>query len=182
MIIVIGVAGVGKSTQCKMLRDSGNYQWLSVGQFLRDTVVDPEKKAAMLAGDILDDTYVLPHLDKKLAELGDEPELVVDGFPRTTAQAKWLIDLHRSSKINITHLLNLTAQEEVARERLEDRGRSDDTNEAITERFHAYKMNILPIVELFSDAGLKVVNINGQQSIETVHNQIVDALEEKNNV
>lgn len=177
MIIVIGVAGVGKSTQCQMLKDSGKYQWLSVGQFLRDTVEDPEKKAAMLSGDILDDTFVLPHLAKKLSELGDTPELVIDGFPRTITQAKWLIELNEQSIINISHILNLTAREEVARERLEDRGRNDDTEEAIAERFNAYKENILPIYRLFADAGLKVVEVNGQQGIESVHQEIVNALE-----
>jgi adenylate kinase len=180
MIIVIGVAGVGKSTQCQMLKDSGKYQWLSVGQFLRDTVEEPEKKAAMLAGDILDDTFVLPHLAKKLSELGDNPELVVDGFPRTITQAKWLIELNEQSIINISHILNLTAREELARERLEDRGRNDDTEEAITERFNAYKENILPICRLFADAGLRVVEVNGQQGIESVHQEIIDALGVKN--
>lgn len=179
MIIVVGVAGVGKSTQCQMLKDSGRYQWLSVGQFLRDTVNDPAKKAAMLAGDILDDTYVLPHLANKIAELGDNPELVIDGFPRTITQAKWLIELNSKSVIQINHILNLTANEQVAKERLEDRGRSDDTEEAIAERFKAYEENILPIYRLFSEAGLKVVEINGQQDIEKVHQDIIESLEVK---
>lgn len=180
MVIVIGVAGVGKSTQCQLLKDSGRYEWLSVGQFLRDTVDDPQKKATMLAGDILDDTFVLPHLAKKLSELGDTPELVVDGFPRTITQAKWLIELNKKSIINITHVINLTANEEVARERLEDRGRSDDTEEAIAERFKAYKENILPIYMLFSEAGLKVVEINGQDSVDAVHSKIINTLETEN--
>lgn len=180
MIIVVGVAGVGKSTQCQMLKDSGRYQWLSVGQFLRDTVDDPLKKATMLAGDVLDDTFVLPHLAKKLSELGDEPELVIDGFPRTITQAKWLIELNEKSIINITHILNLTAKEEIAKERLEDRGRNDDTEEAIAERFKAYNDSILPIYRLFADAGLKVIEIDGQQTVDTVHTEIVKALETAN--
>lgn len=180
MIVVVGVAGVGKSTQCQLLRDSGRYQWLSVGQFLRDIVDDPQKKATMLAGDILDDTFVLPNLAKKLSELGDEPELVIDGFPRTITQAQWLIELNEKSIINITHILNLTAKEEIARERLEDRGRNDDTEEAIAERFKAYSDNILPIYRLFANAGLKVVEIDGQQTVDVVHAEIVRTLEASN--
>ena len=163
MIIVIGVAGVGKSTQCRLLKESGRHQWLSVGQFLRDTVDDPEKKAAMLAGNILDDTYVLPILERKLGELGDEPELVIDGFPRTITQADWLIGMHNTSKIHISHIIHLTADEQVAKERLEDRGRSDDNEEAIAERFHDYRNNILPIIHHFANANLKVVDIRSEE-------------------
>lgn len=177
MIIVIGMAGVGKSTQCQKLKDTGKYQWLSVGQFLRDTVVDPDKKETMLAGDIVDDTYVLPHLAEELAKLGDKPELVIDGFPRTITQAKWIANLHNSSSIKISHVVHLTASEEIARERLASRGRSDDTEEAIAERFHDYRTNILPIIKLLNDSGIKVVDINGQQDIELVHKQIIDTLE-----
>lgn len=176
MIVVIGVAGVGKSTQCRLLQETGKHQWLSVGQYLRDTVEDPTKKAAMLAGNILDDTYVLPLLGKKLEELGDNPELIIDGFPRTIAQADWLIGLHNSSKVHVSHIIHLTADEDVARERLEDRGRSDDTEAAIAERFHDYRENILPIIHHFAKANLKVVDVNGQNTIEEVQRDIRGAI------
>jgi len=176
MVIVIGVAGVGKSTQCKLLEDTKRYQWLSVGQFLRDTVTDPEKKAVMLAGDILDDTFVLPHLRRKLTELGDTPELVIDGFPRTITQADWLIEIHEKNEVRISHIVNLTADESIARERLSDRGRSDDSESAISERFHYYRENIMPIVSHFSSVGLNVVNIDGQRAIEEVHQEIIRVL------
>lgn len=176
MIIVIGVAGVGKSTQCKLLEDTKKYQWLSVGQFLRDTVTDPDMKAVMLAGDILDDTFVLPHLKRKIAELGDSPELVIDGFPRTITQADWLIDLHERNNVHISHVINLFADESIAKERLSDRGRSDDSEEAIQERFHYYRENILPILSHFSSVGLKVVNIDGQRTVEEVHKDIIKEL------
>lgn len=180
MIIVIGVAGVGKSTQCRLLKESGDHQWLSVGQFLRDTVDDPAKKAAMLAGNILDDTYVLPLLEDKLQELGDTPELVIDGFPRTITQADWLIGLHNSGRMHISHIIHLTADEDVAKERLEDRGRNDDTEAAIAERFHEYKESIIPIIKHFANANLKVVDINGQNNVEDVQKDIRNAVGESN--
>lgn len=178
MIIVIGAAGVGKSTQCQLLTDTGHYQWLSVGQMLRDIVEDPEKKAAMLAGNVLDDQYVLPRLENKLQELGDIPELLIDGFPRTITQADWLISMHRSSTIHISRILHLTADEQIAKERLEERGRNDDSRSAITERFREYRENILPIIQHFSTAGLNVVELNGQRDIQEVHQDIIKTLGE----
>lgn len=176
MIIVIGVAGVGKSTQCKMLKDSGSFQWLSVGQFLRDSVSDPVKKAAMLAGDMLDNSYVLSAVNDEISRLGDSPELIIDGFPRSIEQADWLIGLHNASKIHLSHIVHLTANEDVAKKRLKLRLRNDDTEEAIAERFHDYRINILPITKHFASAGLKVVDVDGQKAVEEVHEEIIRAL------
>ena len=176
MIIVIGVAGVGKSTQCRLLAESGNYQWLSVGQYLRDSVTDPEKKAIMLAGDRLDDDYVITMTKNKIDQLGDSPELLIDGFPRSMHQAQWLIDSHSTNSINISCVIHLTADEQVAKDRLEHRLRSDDTESAIVERFTDYKTNILPIIHSFLDAGIRVVDIDGQQPIEQVQADIRESL------
>jgi adenylate kinase len=179
MIIVIGVAGGGKSTQCKMLKDSGKFQWLSVGQFLREHVTDPIKKAAMLAGDMLDEGYVTDVVNEEINRLGDSPELIIDGFPRSTSEADWLISLHKSSKLNISHIVHLTADEDIAKSRLELRSRDDDTEAAIAERFHDYRESILPITKHFADAGLKVVEVDGQMSVEEVHNNLLEAIGSK---
>lgn len=176
MIIVIGVAGVGKSTQCRLLEESGGYKWISVGQYLRETVIDPQLQAIMLAGDRLDDDYVISKVDEIIKSLGDSPELIVDGFPRSMRQADWLIKEHEYGNINISHVIHLTADEQIAKDRLEHRSRSDDTKKAIEERFSDYRANILPIINLFSHSGIKVAKIDGQRMMDEVQIEIQKAL------
>lgn len=176
MIVVIGVAGVGKSTQCRLLEESGGYKWISVGQYLRETVTDPQLQAAMLAGDRLDDDYVISKVDGVIKSLGDVPELIIDGFPRSMHQADWLVKEHQCGNIKISHVIHLTADEQIAKDRLEHRSRSDDTEKAIEERFSDYRASILPIINHFFDSGIKVAKIDGQQMIDEVQAEIRKAL------
>ena len=91
MIILVGVAGSGKSTQSKLLCDYSSLQKLSVGELLRNNLSDDHKQD-MLAGKVLADKEVIGYLEKELNERGDDPELILDGFPRSVGQANWLID------------------------------------------------------------------------------------------
>ena len=95
MILVVGLAGSGKSTQCQMLEETGRFEWLSVGQLLRTKIKDPEHKAIIDSGDVLGDETVLPLVEEYLREhsRGQTRELILDGFPRSLSQAKWLSDL-----------------------------------------------------------------------------------------
>lgn len=180
MVIVIGVAGVGKSTQCRLLEESGGFKWISVGQYLRETVTDPQQQAIMLAGDRLDDDYVISRVGEKIKALGDNPELIIDGFPRSIYQANWLIKEHENGNISISHVIHLTADEQIAEDRLEHRSRSDDTEKAIEERFSDYRANILPIINHFSQSGIKVVKIDGQRSIDEVQSELQGVLRIQN--
>ena len=73
-------------------------------------------------------------------------------------------------------MIHLTASEDAVLDRLMARGRQDDTKEAITARFKEYEQAILPILEDFKKHGVRVIDVDGNQPIETVHSHIVDAL------
>ncbi|HSX44521.1 MAG TPA: nucleoside monophosphate kinase [Candidatus Saccharimonadales bacterium] len=175
MIIFMGVAGSGKSLQGKMLADEHGLPWLSTGEFLR-MLISGRRRKEMLEGKLLDDHEIITLIQKILGIIDSQQEFVLDGFPRTPAQADWLLNQVKHKQLKITKVVNLQAKPEIVRQRLIDRGRQDDYNEAIDERFKEYQETILPIVEEFKDYGIEIVDIDGGQSLQAVHDQIAEAL------
>jgi adenylate kinase len=175
MILFIGVAGSGKSIQGKMLADKLGYLWLSVGQLLR-MHVSGERRQDMLEGMLLNDDEVIRLLDETFKTMPDDNETVLDGFPRTTHQAEWLLEQADKGRFSITAVLHLKASEQAVRERLIRRGRPDDNSEAIQHRFQEYRNVSLPIIEFFRHSDIKVVDINGEQTIEAVHEEVLGVL------
>lgn len=177
MIIVLGVAGSGKSTQSQMLAARDGMIWISMGQLLRDTITD-ERKDLMLAGKVLDEHEVTDILAAKLQSLSDEHEVVLDGFPRGVNQASWLIEQHKQGTCDIRAIVHLRADKVVVRQRLIARGRQDDTEQAINERFYEYDHVIKPIINLMQQNHIPVVDINAQQSPEAVFADVIQYLHE----
>ena len=172
MIIFMGVAGSGKSMQGRMLADQLGLPWLSTGEFLR-MLIAGERRKQMLAGKLLDDQEIISLVQKIFNIVDISQEFVLDGFPRTPIQADWLLSQVKHGQLDVTHVIHLTADEEVVRRRLLERGRQDDHLEAISERFEEYRESILPILEQFKANGVAVHTIDGDQSIEDVHKQIM---------
>lgn len=175
MIVVLGVAGSGKSTQSQMLAARDGMQWLSMGELLRSVISD-ERKDLMLAGHVLDEQQTIEILAAELKKRGDYPEVVLDGFPRGTIQAQWLVDNHVNKSFKIRAVVHLTADRDIVRQRLLARGRQDDTEIAINERFYEYDNVIKPIIDLMKQCNIPVVDINGQDSQEVVFTHVLKAL------
>lgn len=175
MIIFMGVAGSGKSIQGKLLADELALPWLSTGEFLR-MLISGEKRKGMLQGHLLEDQEIIALVQKIFTIIDPSEEFVLDGFPRTVAQADWLLNQVKHGQLQVTAVVHLTASEAVVRERLMGRGRKDDTEAAITERFKEYEEAAKPIIEHFRAANVSVHDIDGEASVEAVHAQIVTAL------
>src|SRR5690606_9809030 len=148
----------------------------STGEFLR-MLVSGERRKAMLEGELLADQEIISLVQKIFSVVDSRQEFVLDGFPRTTAQADWLINQAKHEQLHITAVVHLVASEEVVEERLLKRGRSDDTKEAIRVRFKEYEETILPLLEQFKQADIPVVDINGEASVEAIHQEIVAKIE-----
>ncbi len=175
MIIMMGVAGAGKSVQGRWLADEVGLPWLSTGEFLR-MLVTGQRRKEMLAGKLLDDAEIIGLADKIFHMIDMKEEFILDGFPRTSGQAEWLIAQHKAGLINITSVIHIEASEEVVAERLMERGRQDDTKEAIAARFAEYKAVSQPIISDFQSKGIKVSHINGEGAPEEVHKKIAAVL------
>lgn len=180
MIILVGVAGSGKSTQSKMLSDSSSLQQLSIGELLRSKITG-DRRQEMLAGKILDNDEVIGYLAEELELRGDDPELILDGFPRSVGQAQWLIDQVENGKLHVTAVVHLSLDVKSAKLRLLDRGRMDDHEPAIGERFKEYEQTIKPILKTLQDDGIPVVNIHAELGEQEVHDEIMQRLLEIGN-
>jgi adenylate kinase len=175
VIIFMGVAGAGKSVQGRWLADEFGYSWLSTGEFLR-MLISGEQRKEMLSGKLLSDKQIITLVHKIFTVVDTKEEFVLDGFPRTTAQADWLLSQVKHGQLHVTAVINLKASKEAVKERLLKRGRQDDTEEAIEARFQEYEQSVLPILEHFKAAGVPIHDINGEQPVEMVHADIVKAL------
>jgi len=178
MIIIIGIAGAGKSTQGQLLAKKLGCPWLSTGQLLRQHIAGQQTLKKMLNGEILNDDVLLPLLDAELKRLAaDSRELVLDGSPRTMRQAQWLADKIKADEIKLTAVVHLKASKKVVMERLLARGRPDDTVAAIAQRFSEFDQTIVPIVNFFQTQGFKVHEIDGEGPVKIDAKRINQALE-----
>lgn len=175
MIILMGVAGAGKSVQGRWLADERGLPWLSTGEFLR-MLVTGERRKEMLAGKLLDDSEMIALADKIFHMIDSREEFVLDGFPRTRSQAEWLLAQHKAGLMKISVVLHLEARQEVVEARLLARGRQDDTAESIAKRFNEYRAVTLPILDHFAEAGVAVHHINGDRTPEDIHEDIMPLL------
>lgn len=175
MILLMGVAGAGKSVEGRRLADELGLPWLSTGEFLR-MLVTGKRRREMLAGKLLSDKEVIGLADKIFRIIDTKEEFLLDGFPRSLAQADWLFAQHKVGLMKITCVLQLEASEEVVAERLLGRGRQDDTQESIAKRFAEYQAVTLPILRDLTSKGIKVHHINSERSPDQVHADVLKAL------
>lgn len=175
MIIFTGVAGTGKSVQGKLIADELGLPWLSTGEFLR-MLIAGSKRREMLSGKLLEDKEIIALVQKIFGIINTNREFVLDGFPRTLTQADWLLNQVKHGQLKIKAVINLTASEDVVRERLLNRGRQDDYDQAINKRLLEFREAVVPMLAHFKQAGVPVYTIDGEQSIEDVHKSIKQVL------
>jgi adenylate kinase len=171
----MGIAGSGKGTQGKLLADKYGFRWVSSGEILRMYATD-EQRRRMLDGKLLDDKEIIQIWDKLLEPMIDKDKCILDGFPRTVPQAKWLLDEARKDNFKVTDVLHLVASRAAVTNRLLERGRQDDQTKVIEARFDEYEKSTLPIIHWFASEGVPVVKINAEQSIDAIHQEIVKRL------
>lgn len=173
----MGVAGAGKSMQGKLLADEHGYAWISTGEILR-VLVTGKRRKEMLQGKLLSDEEMIRILDKVLDLIDTTQHFVLDGFPRTVVQADWLVHQAKLGRFKFSAVVHLAASEHVVKQRLVERGRVDDTEEAITQRFEEYRTVTLPIIEYFRREGIHVYDIDAAQTPDAVHDEIVRHLDD----
>jgi adenylate kinase len=177
----MGVAGSGKSVQGRLLADQLALPWLSTGEFLR-MLISGKRRKDMMAGKLLEDQEIIGLVRKIFTIIDTDHEFVLDGFPRTTAQADWLLNEAKHGQLSITAVVHIKASLPVVEQRLLGRGRPDDHAAAIKERFNEYEEAIIPLLGHFKQSGVPICEIDGEQSPEKVHQDIVAALKKAGHV
>jgi adenylate kinase len=176
MVILVGLAGSGKSTQGQIIAKDLGCPWLSVGSVLR-AHVNGELAKKMMAGELISDQelFKLLEVEFKKINAGNE-EFILDGSPRTLEQAKWLCEKVKNNEVKMTAVIHLNAAKEVAKQRLLSRGRPDDYEGAINERFVEYENVIVPILNYLQSQNFPIYEIDAEQPQEKVADDIEKAL------
>ncbi len=177
MIIFMGLAGSGKTTQGQLLAARLHCPWVSTGNLLRENNMDEKIKKQMLEGQIISDETTLKVLGNELDRVeADHDECVVDGSPRTLHQAEWIVNRFKNHHLKITAIIHINLSQTAAKKRLLSRHRPDDYEEAIAERFREYHDKILPILDYLKNEKFKIYEIDGDRKPNAVAAQIEKSL------
>lgn len=176
MIILMGVAGSGKSTQGHQLADEYGYAYISTGEIFR-VLITGRRRNEMLEGRLLSDEEVIRVVDKVLELIDTKEQFILDGFPRTKAQVDWLLKQCEAGRFDPPVVLNLEVSEHVIRDRLTKRGRLDDSEEAISHRYELYEAVTRPILAYMKQKGWQIADIDANQDASMVQQEIVRVLQ-----
>lgn len=176
MILLMGVAGAGKSMQGRILADEHGYAWISTGEILR-VLVTGKRRQEMLQGKLLSDEEMITILDRVFDVIDTDQEFVLDGFPRTVKQADWLLQQVDEGRFDLTAVVNLVASQEEVLNRLKLRGRPDDTEAAIAERFKEYEAVTRPILDHFKEKKVRVHEIDANRDPRAIHDDILGVID-----
>lgn len=176
MIILFGPAGSGKSTQGRTLADLYGWRWLSVGQVLRDA---GEFDEIMKTGGLVDDATVVRLMDKQIEFAEAEGmDIVLDGYPRDVAQTEIMLSSGSAFFDKLDGAVVLKVPVEELWRRIELRGREDDTEDALKQRFKIFEQNIGQILELLKNKNIPIYEVDGVGDYAEVTERIRKIFEE----
>ena len=154
------------------------WRWMSIGQLLSD-LNDPEITAIQNRGELVPDELVVNLMHgEMMKEVEAGRNAILDGYPRDQWQADWIVDHGDNKYIDGAIIFDVSRDE--LWHRLELRGRSDDTREAIEKRWAIVEQNIYTMVERLEGAGVKIAHIDGEGAIEEITKRIEKVLGEWN--
>lgn len=190
-IIFIGPQGSGKGTQIDKLdtvlsaidpqRTTVDFQ---TGRRFRAMAMKNEGYTEEHVAETLDSGVLQPLFlsvvlwgDAMREHMNPDRHVLIDGFPRTVSEAVVLesaLSFYKREKVTI---INLNAPETVVRLRMQGRARKDDTEHSIEARLKWYREETIPVLDYYKErANTEVLEIDGTDSIEGVHKQILQAL------
>lgn len=175
MILLFGPTGAGKSMQGQMLAVRQGWKWLSTGQMLRESD-DPEVIKVLKSGELVSDELTYEVFERAIrdAKAKHYPRVIVDGFPRTKAQAEWLAEHMEKGGDKIDLVIVIEVPQSEIMKRLELRGRMEDTPETIARRMTIYRQKMYPVLSIFAEDGIKIVHLEGVGTAGEVHDKIYD--------
>jgi adenylate kinase len=183
-ILLLGAPGAGKGTQAKRLVEKLGAIHVSTGDMLRAAVaagtqVGKRVQAVMERGDLVSDDIVVEVARLRLTQPDAVSGFVLDGFPRTVAQAEALDAILDETGTPLERCVALEADDQAVVDRLlkraEEEGRADDTEETIRNRMRVYREQTQPLVAYYRAAGI-LVEIDAIGSMEAVAERVQGAL------
>jgi adenylate kinase len=183
--LLLGPQGAGKGTQAKRIATEYGIPHVATGDMLRTAIaagteLGKQVEPIVNRGELVSDELMIELIRERLAQSDTEPGFILDGFPRTTAQAEALDEMFSEIGRSFSVVFALLIPDPVAFERLRRRaeleGRADDTDDAIQRRLDAYHRETAPLIEYYR-ARDKLVPIHGDRSENEVFAEIQQVLE-----
>lgn len=185
-LILLGPPGAGKGTQSARLVERFNIPQLSTGDMLRAAVkagtpIGVKAKAVMDAGQLVSDDIVVGIVADRIEEADAKNGFILDGFPRTVAQAEALGKMLASKNMALDSVIELKVDEAALLARIERRVaetlaaggtvRADDNAESFKIRLEAYRAQTAPVSNYYAALG-QLKTIDGMAPIDQVSAQI----------
>jgi adenylate kinase len=189
-LILLGPPGAGKGTQSERLVKKYGIPQLSTGDMLRAAVkagtpIGLQAKAVMDAGGLVSDEIVVGIIGDRIAEADATRGFILDGFPRTVAQAQALDAMMARHGLKLDAIIELKVDEKALLSRIENRARetiaaggtvrADDNPEAFKKRLDAYRAQTAPVSAYYAGRGT-LQAVDGMASIDEVSRAIDAAL------
>lgn len=184
-VLFLGPPGSGKGTQARLLASRIGVPAISTGEILREAVrlgtpLGLQAGSIMERGELVPDELMIGLIRERLGAPDARSGFILDGFPRTVAQAEALDRTLADNGSGIASVINLVVPEPVLVDRLHGRaaqeGRSDDRPETIRERLRVYHVKSEPLVDFFRGRRL-VTDVEGLGDVTEVADRIDRALQ-----
>ena len=197
-IVLLGAPGAGKGTQAAKLVEEFATPHISTGDILRaavknQTELGKKAKGYMDAGDLVPESLIIDLMDERLREPDCEKGFILDGFPRTTAQAVALDDMLARLERPLDAALLVDVDSEVIIKRLTERRcckecgyigtaadatcpkcggemyqRDDDNETTVRNRLDVYAKSTSPLIDYYKGKGL-LKSVDGDRPVDTVY-------------
>lgn len=183
-LVFLGPPGVGKGTQAKLLAKKCGIAHISTGEMLRDAVsrgTDLGKRVEPLiaAGEYVSDELMCEVVSERLKREDCARGFILDGFPRTVAQAEMLKSVLGESGISLSGVVCFDLLREDLQARLEARrsleARADDSVEVQLHRLEVYNEKTAPLIAYYEGAS-GFIRVNGSGEVDDVFNRLCCAL------
>jgi len=164
-IVLLGPPGAGKGTQAVRIAEKLGVPHISTGELFRNNISNGtplglEAKKYLDAGDLVPTSLTNDLVDTRLNEQDVAEGFVLDGFPRNVEQAAALNEMLKRRGLKLDTVLELRVPEDVLVGRLMSRGRADDTEDVIRNRFQVYRDETAPLLDFYTSE-LKTVDAVG---------------------
>ena len=186
--VLVGPPGAGKGTQAVLLAKDIGVPHISTGEMLRDSIASGSElgkkvKAITEAGNLVPDGTMIDIIADRLSKPDAVRGFILDGFPRTVAQAEALKVLLEKKKMPLDVVAAFVVPEEVLLNRIKTRaqtggGRADDNLEVAAKRLKVYWEQTAPVISFYRDTGL-LIEIDGLGTIEEVRLRLDKAVKSR---
>jgi adenylate kinase len=185
-VLLLGPQGSGKGTQAKRIEAEYGIPQIATGQMLRDAIEQETElglkvKSIVENGRLVPDDLMIDLIRERLSEPDTAEGFILDGFPRTSAQADALDAMLSEIGRELSIVFEFQLFDDVATERLlrraELENRNDDTPEVIARRLQLYHEETEPLVEHYRLQG-NLVGIHADHSVNEVFREIQEALDQ----